>query len=299
MDFLLTHWFYATLCVVILFTLLFIAIQKFRLYKAFKRIDSLCKMVGELKKEKESLLYYYHKNEQRKKDSLDKKLDREEQARQEELKKEYEKSFDYKQRILKESELSPKKSLLHWQETQIYKTLIFDKDLQRQYTIFSQVPLKAFIQHTKNADDPEDPHNKAWQYYSNLYVDFLFCKRDFKTNILTPFAVLEYNGGGHYGKDESDKEHIKENDEIKSLTVQKANLKFFVVSSDEICDTKSYIDDNKLSYWLDGLKKQLDDDKKHPTTKKQFNEEQIKVGDRRPLPANFRLDIYRSNLHNE
>lgn len=104
--------------------------------------------------------------------------------------------------------------------------------------------MKAFI------DNIQDD-NEVWKTYSNFYVDFLLAKRDLKYNkdILTPFAVIEFHGSGHYGVDNSSDEHIqsvKNNDKIKAQILNKVGIKLFVIKGERIYNKLNKIDTYKL-----------------------------------------------------
>ncbi|RDU51547.1 hypothetical protein CQA49_09440 [Helicobacter sp. MIT 00-7814] len=152
-------------------------------------------------------------------------------------------SFADKLNLVENANLKAKNPL-NYQEVQIFKALIFEKSLKDNFSILPQVAMRAFIHDIQN-------DNEVWKTYSNSYVDFLLAKRDFKYNkdILTPFAVIEFHGSGHYGVDNSSDEHmqsVKNNDEIKAQILNKIGIKLFIIKGEQIYDESNRIDIHKL-----------------------------------------------------
>ncbi|QWU79453.1 DUF2726 domain-containing protein [Campylobacter novaezeelandiae] len=164
-----------------------------------------------------------------------------EKKKQEEKISEYKKSKEYKLDLVKKCSIFSKDKLMGIGEFLIYKELIFCEDIKNNFIVFPQISLKSFLK-----DDKED---EVWKAYSDLVVDFLFVIKDFKNKSTKPFAVLEFQGGGHYG-DKSDiiqMEKIKKNDEIKKEVILKAKLHFYVLEGAQVYQDNSYfIDDLKL-----------------------------------------------------
>ncbi|TEY03135.1 DUF2726 domain-containing protein [Campylobacter sp. US33a] len=164
-----------------------------------------------------------------------------EQKRQEDEEIEYKKSQECKLELIKNHNILASDKLMGLQEFMIYKELIFCEDIKNNFIVFPQISLKSFL---KNEEESE-----VWKAYSNLIIDFLFVIKDFKNKTTKPFAVLEFNGGGHYG-DKSDLdnvEKIKKNDEIKKQAIIKAGLLFFILEANDVCKENQYfIDEEKL-----------------------------------------------------
>lgn len=163
-----------------------------------------------------------------------------EKKKLEELELEYQKSFEYKLELIKNSNIAYKDNLMGKQEFMIYRELIFCENIKDKFIVFPQVSLKSFI---KNETDDE-----VWKTYSNLIADFLFVLKDFKGKATKPFAVLEFNGSGHYGLNnpsDDEIERVKERDLIKQDVIVKAGLRICTMSGDAICqkDNPRYIDE--------------------------------------------------------
>lgn len=175
-----------------------------------------------------------------------------EQKRQEEEEKEYKKSQEYKLELVKNNNILASDKFMGLQEFMIYKELIFCEDIKNNFIVFPQISLKSFL---KNEEESE-----VWKAYSNLIVDFLLVIKDFKNKTTKPFAVLEFNGGGHYG-DKSDLlnvEKIKKNDEIKKEAITKAGLLFFVLEAKDVCkDNQYFVDEEKLKTKINAFAKIL------------------------------------------
>lgn len=178
-----------------------------------------------------------------------------EQKRQEE-EAEYKKTKEYKLELVKNNNILIRE-LIGLQEFMIYRELIFCEDIKNNFIVFPQISLKSFLKNEKESE--------VWTAYSDLIVDFLFVIKDFKNQTSKPFAVLEFNGGGHYG-DKSDLlnvEKIKKNDEIKKQAITKAGILFFILEAKEVYkDNQCFLDGEKLKIKINAfaeiLKSNLD-----------------------------------------
>ncbi len=179
-----------------------------------------------------------------------------EQERQEEKEVEHKKTKEYKLELVKNNNILVRE-LMGLQEFMIYRELIFCEDIKNNFIVFPQISLKSFLKNEKESE--------VWTAYSDLIVDFLFVIKDFKNQTSKPFAVLEFNGGGHYG-DKSDLlnvEKIKKNDEIKKQAITKAGILFFILEAKEVYkDNQCFLDGEKLKIKINAfaeiLKSNLD-----------------------------------------
>lgn len=161
--------------------------------------------------------------------------------RQEEEEKKYKKSQEYSLELIKNNNILINDKFMGLQEFMIYKELIFCENIKNNFIVFPQISLKSFLKNEKE--------NEVWKAYSNLIVDFLFVIKDFKNKTTKPFAVLEFNGGGHFGDklDFAKVEKIKKNDEIKKEAIVKAGLLFLVLEAKDVYkDNQCFIDEEKL-----------------------------------------------------
>lgn len=141
---------------------------------------------------------------------------------EQENQKEFEKSLEYYLPLLEDSNITAK-NLLGIHEFIIYKALIFCENIRDKFIILPQVSFKRFI--VNNSD------NDAWKAFSNLDCDFLLVIKDFKNMTTSPFATIEYHGGGHFNNDE---EGVKKRDTIKEFVTQKVGLKHYVIHAKEV-----------------------------------------------------------------
>nr|WP_232087281.1 DUF2726 domain-containing protein [Helicobacter suis] len=114
--------------------------------------------------------------------------------------------------------------------------------MKKRFIVLPQIPLKTLVYKKSDEDNSDD----AWKTYNNLVVDFLFVLKDYKTCRTEPVAVLEYNGGGHYGTDPEQEQKVKENDQIKEIVVRKLGLKFYVLEGKSVCQENSYYIDKEV-----------------------------------------------------
>ncbi|MBK1971321.1 DUF2726 domain-containing protein [Campylobacter sp. TTU-622] len=136
-----------------------------------------------------------------------------EKKKQEEKISEYKKSKEYKLDLVKKSNILSKDRLMGIGEFLIYKELIFCEDIKNNFKVFPQISLKSFLEN--------DEENEVWKAYSDLVVDFLFVIKDFKNKSTKPFAILEFQGGGHYG----DKSNIAQVYQNNSCFIDDLKLK--------------------------------------------------------------------------
>lgn len=148
----------------------------------------------------------------------------------------YKLSQKYKLGLIDEAKVESK-TIMNSYEFKIYKKLIFCKKITDNFFIFSQVPLSAFIKNDIEA---------VFHTYGSLYVDFLLIPKDYN-NPAKPFAVLEFYGSGHYGKDEKTKEKVQKRDEIKENLFKKIGLRYHILDYVDITNNKGWVDeDGKL-----------------------------------------------------
>lgn len=222
-TFLTNHSLYIIIFLVV--TILFLLLIIYFKNKTNQRLNQIA-----LKKlqETESLYSEYQKalqtiaeNEAKKKGAIERSKERKEkeeleiQQYLEDL--EYKKSLEHKLDLIKKCDIKARENFIGIHEFMIYKELIFCEEIKKNFIIYPQIPLVAFIDDNTNYSD-EDSKDRAWTTYSNLRADFLFVLKDFKNKTTKPFAVLEFNGSGHYGIDnpsEEEKENVKNRDEIK------------------------------------------------------------------------------------
>ncbi|CAG9470713.1 DUF2726 domain-containing protein [Campylobacter upsaliensis] len=91
----------------------------------------------------------------------------------------------------------------------------------------------------------EGSYSEVFNLYNQLYVDFLLIsKKD-----ACPFAVLEFNDEGHYGK----------NDKIKEKPFKMANLYYIELNFSEIQDSNNskLIDIHQLDKYLERLENEF------------------------------------------
>ena len=156
---------------------------------------------------------------------------------------EMKKSEDYKLDLLNISTTIKSKNLMRGQELLIYKRLINCKKIQEKFFICPQVPIKAFI--AEKEEKKEGSYSEVFNLYNQLYVDFLLIsKKD-----ACPFAVLEFNGEGHYSK----------NDKIKEKLFEIVNLHYTELRFNEIQreDNPKLIDFTKLKEYVARLAEKL------------------------------------------
>ena len=137
------------------------------------------------------------------------------------------KIFDEKLDLFKESDLSGK-SLLNFEEYKIYGEIVHNKDITSNFIISPQASMKSFIKQ-------KNENSEIWKVFSNFYVDFLLSKRN-KADA-TPFCVIEYNGGGHFGFNDTDETkilQIRRNDYLKLRSLFVSNILFFVIDEKQI-----------------------------------------------------------------
>lgn len=227
--------FFVIILLIIIFILLFINYNKEKTNKNLNKI-----ILDQIQKEQERKL---------------KKQIFLEQKRREEEEAEYKKTKEYKLELIKNNNILVRE-LMGWQEFMIYKELIFCEDIKNNFIIFPQISLKSFLKNEKESE--------VWTAYSDLIVDFLLVIKDFKNKTSKPFAVIEFNGGGHYG-DKSDfinVEKIKKNDEIKKQAIIKAGLLFFVLEAKEVYkENQHFIDEKKLKTKINAYAKILNSKK--------------------------------------
>lgn len=174
-----------------------------------------------------------------------------EQKQQEQELLEYQKSFEYKLYLTKNSKIDIKKGLMGTQEFMIYRELIFCKNITNNFIIFPQISLKSFVKNECQEDE-------VWKVYSNLVADFLFVIKDFKDKTTKPFAILEFNGSGHFGNSDEEKEKIKERDIIKKEVADKIGLQIYTIEGEAIYQKdKCYIDENLLKNEIEKLSNHL------------------------------------------
>ncbi|MWV62760.1 DUF2726 domain-containing protein [Helicobacter saguini] len=167
---------------------------------------------------------------------------------EQEAQKEFEKSLDYILPLLQDSNIATKE-LLGFHEFKIYQALIFCESIKKHFIILPQVSFKRFI-----VDNSE---NDAWKAFSNFDCDFLLVLKDFKQKTSKPFAIIEYHGGWHYGKEPTNEsiENTKKRDKIKEFIAKKTGLKYYVIDYKRVVtkDKPSEINDNLLEIELQKL----------------------------------------------
>ncbi|WP_281746706.1 DUF2726 domain-containing protein [Helicobacter suis] len=154
----------------------------------------------------------------------------------------HKRTLEYKLGLIGKSDILVKEDLLGKHEFIIYNELIFSDYIKKRFIVFPQIPLKTLVYKKSDEDNSDD----AWKTYNNLVVDFLFVLKDYKTCRTKPVAVLEYNGGGHYGTNPEQEQKVKENDQIKEIVVRKLGLKFYVLEGKSVCQENSYYIDKEV-----------------------------------------------------
>lgn len=142
--------------------------------------------------------------------------------------------------LLNKNELSSK-YYINNDELYIYNILIHVyndcfQDKNKGIIISPQVSMKAFI----------DGENDSYKVYSDYYVDFLIGKRntyknkyDKELTNVVPYAVIEYHGHWHYGREkdtekEKKKLEVMTNDKIKEACLTKVGIPLKIIKYDEI-----------------------------------------------------------------
>lgn len=195
-----------------------------------------------------------YKDERKKAIERSKKRKEQEELDLKEL--EYKKSLGHKLNLIENCKLNAKDKFMGIHEFIIYKELIFCEDIKKNFIVCPQVPLAAFINDNTAYSDEDESKDQAWTTYSNLRADFLFVLKDFKNNTTKPFAILEFNGSGHYGIDNPTKEEVekvKNRDKIKEEAILKAGLGIYT-----LCGEAIYEKDNPKRINQEALKVAVD-----------------------------------------
>lgn len=206
-------------------------------------------------------------NEVKKKEAIERSKER---KRQEELKlelKEHKKSLKYKLDLIENCDINAKENFMGKHEFIIYQALTSCEEIRKKFIVCPQVILGAFIEDNTNYNDEDESEDKAWTTYSNLRADFLFVSRNYADNTTKPFAILEFNGSGHYGIDnpsEEEIEKVKNRDKIKEEAILKAGLGIYTLSGEAI-----YEKNNPKRIDIEALKTAVD---KIATTFKKWQE---------------------------
>lgn len=166
----------------------------------------------------------------------------------------YKKSQEYKLDLIAHSNIAIK-PIMGQQEFIIYNALISCEEMRSNFTIYPQVPIKAFINDGEVKKDKND--FEVYNKYKDLVVDFLLVCRDSNYKSLPPFAVLEYHGKGHYNKD--NKESVVNNDALKEKLFAKIGLNYYVLNYKEIAQSQndSMIEIPLLKQYIQKLAKEL------------------------------------------
>lgn len=241
----------------------------FKIYFKNKTNKRLNQIALDKLKEADSWYYKYQKalqiikkNEQDKEKAIQRSKERKEQEELKLLKYlkdlESKKSLEHRLNLIEKCDIKAKINLLGIHEFIIYKELIFCEKIKKNFIVYPQVSLAAFIKDDTKYSGEVTIKDQAWATYSSLRADFLFVLKDFKTYTTKPFAILEFNGSGHYGIDDSSEEEIenvKNRDEIKKETIRKAGLKIYTLWGEEIYrkDNPHYIDEKALKTAVDKI----------------------------------------------
>lgn len=110
-----------------------------------------------------------------------------------------------------------------------------------EFVIYTQL-LKSFgimqVGHLINLHIQANLSSFVWcfgEFFSKISswsVDYLITHR----TSLKPLYVIEYYGGGHYGKNEKQKAEIKERDSIKAEIFRKIDVGFKIIRDSDVCN---------------------------------------------------------------
>lgn len=141
-------------------------------------------------------------------------------------------------------EINKRKRFMGQEEICIYRHLI--AKLKSNYIICPQVAIPSFLRNKQRED---------YYIYASLYVDFLICKRIGNE----PVCVIEFQGSGHYGKSEIEKEKVKTRDELKRILFNRAKIELIEILGNNIYNyNRQDIDKEKLDKELDAIKTKID-----------------------------------------
>lgn len=133
------------------------------------------------------------------------------------------------------------KKVMNIEENKIFYSMV---KILNNYNINPQVSFKAFL---KGEEDTE-----TWKTFRDFYCDFLITyKKGSKIN--EPVAVIEYNGGGHFGDTENQKKKVENNDYVREKLFNKIGLKYFIIKEYDIKMKSGLIDEEKLNLFLNDI----------------------------------------------